>query len=359
MACVTLATAFAAATVGCSFVRLDADKSSVLVRTLEWDESRRAGTQMAWHPAGQRMGGELFGILGLQWTNTHGFVSYDTLPIVGVTLEGQNTQGLAVSALMHYSAVYEKRDPSKPYIHYAHVAQWILGTCETVAEAQTALAGVQVVEVMTSELPKMMRLHWVITDPRESYILEFVGGKRQWHENKMGVLTNDPSYPWHVENLNNYVALSNELPEHIIQVDKHPKPLSQGTQMIGLPGDGSPASRFVRLFYLRELGITTRPALVHDAILLGTALVNSVQIVRGDAVLRQDGGLKKDVEMTIWASMMMPSLRRMYFRTYVDMQWRLIDLDALNKTAAPWTVPMVDTSDLGVKNITNTLGASR
>ncbi len=94
--------------------------------------------------------------------------------------------------------------------------------------------------------------HWMVTDPTgDSIVIEYTEGKVKVHENPLGVITNNPNYDWHMTNLRNYIQLSKSpYPTKSIDGRKDEvidlAPLGGGSGMLGLPGDMTPPSRFVR-----------------------------------------------------------------------------------------------------------------
>jgi choloylglycine hydrolase len=101
----------------------------------------------------------------------------------------------------------------------------------------------------------------MITDPSgASIVVEFTGGQLKIHDNDLGVITNAPNYDWHLINLRNYINLSAvELPSKKI-VDLDFTALGGGSGMIGLPGDFTPPSRFVRAVAWTQTARSTQNA---------------------------------------------------------------------------------------------------
>lgn len=182
-------------------------------------------------------------------------------------------------------------------------------------------------------------------------------------ENHPRVMTNDPDIKWHWRNLNTHVNLSPNYPVENdplqVKVDDDigivPRPVGHGWNLFGLPGDSSPPSRFIRLFYLRGYAMTTNPPKsFDDAAVLGTALLNNVFIplgtVAADPKKKSDGP-----ELTDYAVLKSAQDRVMLIRGYRNSQWRKIDLKRLDFSQAR-TWPLEDGS-LGIQDITDA-GAS-
>ena len=94
-------------------------------------------------------------------------------------------------------------------------------------------------------------LHWLIADRNGSIVVESMQSGLHIHENPVGVLTNNPPFDWHMMNLNNYMHLSTAAPENRFSDQITLKPYSLGMGGIGLPGDLSSPSRFVRAAFTR------------------------------------------------------------------------------------------------------------
>merc|ERR1712137_513239 len=116
------------------------------------------------------------------------------------------------------------------------------------------------------------------------------------------------------------------------EVGNVPEVLSLGFDVFGLPGDSSPQSRFVTLFYLR--GYATKaapPENTDDAITLTSALMNRVFIPLG-SLASNPKSLTDPLEYVPWTVVKIPTEKRFLFRGYRNMQWRQIDMDKLDLT---------------------------
>merc|ERR1712100_406242 len=108
--------------------------------------------------------------------------------------------------------------------------------------------------------------HWALADAAgRSIVLEYIDGKRVVYENTPRVLTNDPPLDWHWRNLDAYVNLNSEYPHQNdflatdTEIGTVPRPIGNGWNLAGMPGDSSPPSRYVQLFYLRGYALKTAP----------------------------------------------------------------------------------------------------
>eukprot|EP00438_Fugacium_kawagutii_P009084 Skav200013 [mRNA] locus=scaffold1611:6512:7732:+ [translate_table: standard] len=276
------------------------------------------------------------------------------------TFEGMNEEGLTISAHYLAQAVYEAPSAAMPSVSALDLVPAILANCSSVDDAIQLLESVHVV---TPELgmQNFGGLHWAMADSSgRSVIVEYLEGKRTVLENHPRVMTNDPDIRWHWRNLNTYVNLSPNYPwqNDILQIKTDddigavPRPIGHGWNLFGLPGDSSPPSRFVRLFYLRGYAMKSQQVKsFKDAVVLGTGLLNNIFLplgpVAGNPREAGDGP-----ELTDYAVLKSCQDKVMLIRGYVNSQWRQIDLNRLDFSKAH-TWPLEDGS-LGVQDITHT-----
>ncbi|MBX7164867.1 MAG: choloylglycine hydrolase family protein [Pirellulales bacterium] len=225
------------------------DGAVVFGRTLEWgtfDLKSRLVLVPRGHEYQSHLGDKL---VGRVWKTVYGAVGLDVLEKDHL-VDGMNEQGLAVNVFYHPGfAEYAKLDPSKAAttIETLDLCQYLLTTCATVAEVRRALAEVTVVGVLEPAIGIAPPIHLIVTERGgKAIVVEFTQGKTTVHDAPLGVITNAPNYDWHMINLRNYLNLSPvALPDK--QIDELDfRPLGGGSGMIGLPGDFTPPSRFVR-----------------------------------------------------------------------------------------------------------------
>jgi choloylglycine hydrolase len=190
---------------------------------------------------------------GLKWTAKYGVVGINALGLP-IVCDGVNEAGLACGMLLYPGyAEYMKYDSAKKSntITQVEVATWILTNCATVAEVRNSVGKIIVCKGETrhaGDLP----LHYTVHDKSgASIVIEYTGGKLHIFDNPLGVMTNSPSFDWHMTNLQNYANLrpANSTPITVENVQA--SGFGQGTGMLGLPGDYTPPSRFVRLVALK------------------------------------------------------------------------------------------------------------
>ncbi len=234
----------------CTGITLRAkDGAVVFGRTLEWG-SFDLKSRLVIVPRGFEYKSYLEnGQIGKTWKTVYGAVGLDVVE-KDLIQDGMNEKGLAVNVFYHPGfAEYAKFDAEKVdnTLGSLDLCQFLLTTCATVEEARQAAAAVNVVGVLEPAIGIPAPIHLMVTEPGgKAAVIEFNQGETKFHDATLGVITNAPNYDWHVTNLRNYVNLSPvALPDRKIE-DLNFAPLGGGSGMIGLPGDYTPPSRFVR-----------------------------------------------------------------------------------------------------------------
>lgn len=186
---------------------------------------------------------------GVSWEAEHGAVGFDYLGLDKL-IDGMNEVGLVLNALYHpgYADYPDLADDRDDQIEIKDVALYLLNTCATVEQARAAI---QTVRVVGRSMPQIggipAPLHFLVTEPSGAQmVIEFCDREVQFYDAPLGVLTNSPRYDWHTTNLRNYANLSTAAPEARTVRGVDIAPLGHGAGEVGLPGDMTPPSRFVR-----------------------------------------------------------------------------------------------------------------
>lgn len=166
--------------------------------------------------------------------------------------EATNEKGLSMAGLnfpgnADYKPYAEQQDNISPF----EFIPWILGKCENINEVMEALSKINLVNINFSEELPLSPLHWIISDRERSITVESVAGGLKIYENSIGVLTNNPTFDYHLMNLNNYMHLHEGAPENRLCTSEELQVYSLGMGAMGLPGDFSSASRFVRAAFVK------------------------------------------------------------------------------------------------------------
>lgn len=168
--------------------------------------------------------------------------------------DGMNEKGLCMAALnfpgnAYYGASVDGKDNVAPF----ELFPWVLGQCATVEEAEALLSRLNLIDCPFSDELPLTPLHWMISDGTQSIVVEPLREGLRICENPVGVLTNNPPFLWHMTNLANYLQLSAEPPVNRLGVPV--EAYSRGMGAMGLPGDPSSASRFVRAVFLARQAV--------------------------------------------------------------------------------------------------------
>ena len=166
--------------------------------------------------------------------------------------EATNEKGLSMAGLnFPGNAVYFDPQPGKDNIPPYALIPWVLGQCANLDEARLLLENLHLVnENFSKDLP-LSPLHWQISDKTGSLVVESVNEGLKIYENPFGVLTNNPPFEYHRLHLNDFMALHTGPAENrFANLPLHNYSLGMGA--LGLPGDFSSASRFVKAFFVKE-----------------------------------------------------------------------------------------------------------
>jgi choloylglycine hydrolase len=277
---------------------------------------------------------------GLRWKSKYGVVGANAfgLPMI---LDGMNEKGLDVG--LFYFPGYAKYQQVKADELGKVLAPWELGiyllsTCADVNQAVAAAKSAVVGDVVQKNMGMVPPVHYVVTDATgNSVVIEYLDGQLKVFANPLGVITNSPSYDWHMTNLSNYINLSVSNVPKLDVAGTEFKSFGQGTGMLGLPGDFTPPSRFVRAVAFSKTALPVETA--QQGVLQAFHILNQFDIPKGAARGTDNG--QKVVDYTLWTSAADLKNLRYYFRTYDNSRIRMVDLKAVDLGAKQVkTIPM-------------------
>ena len=333
---------FAVNSNGCTGIMLKAkDKTVVYGRTMEWG-AFDLNSRVAIVPRGYSFTGQTpDGFNGRQWKAKYGFVAIDILEkdIFG---DAMNEEGLGVGAFYQPGfASYMKYDKTKAAdtISAVDLGAYLLGNFATVDEVAEGIKQIRVVGLVLKEIGIEVPLHWMVVDKTgKSIVIEYLKGELQIFENPLGVITNSPEYHWHMTNLRNHVNLSAvALPAMKLEdIDFHP--LGAGSGMIGLPGDYTPPSRFVRAVAWTQ---TARPTETStETIYELLRILDNFNLPLGSA--EGSGQAKKMLEgmrsSTIWTSAWDLNENILYYHTQHNRRVRKLHMTEIDFSKNPDTI---------------------
>lgn len=269
---------------------------------------------------------------GMMWNNKYGFVAITPGDFMYAT-DGLNERGLSVGVLYFPEfAEYQDRELSLDdhSISNVDLAAYILGNFDNVDKVRNKLRTLRVVYNKDAEkaFDAPTPLHLIVTDNRgDSIIIEYIAKELVIHDNVARVLTNAPSYDWHVLNLRNYSTLSSKGQGAALQFDKlNLKPFGAGSGMFGIPGDYMPPSRFIRAFAMTHT--TTQLTSAEQAVKHATHLLNNFDIPKG--LVREGDSSHLKISTTQWSVVADLSNTRYYYWTEHNRRLRFVDLKTIN-----------------------------
>lgn len=188
-----------------------------------------------------------FAIIGVACVINNYPLFADAINEKGLGVAGLNFPGYA----KYNQEIVENVDNITPY----EIIPWILATCETVDDARKLINNLNIVAIPFMKGLELATLHWIISDKTSSIVLEVTDNGVNIHENPVGVMTNNPTFEWHMTNLSNYLNCDpvDLKSKKILGFDANP--LGHGTGGLGLPGDTSTTSRFVKTVFAKASSV--------------------------------------------------------------------------------------------------------
>ena len=227
--------------------------------------------------------------------------------------DGTNECGLSMAGLYFPgNAVYLPEAQGKDNITPFEFIPWILAQCKNINEAVAAVQNINLVKIPYNDKYPLSPLHWIIADRESSVTVEPAKNGVEIYNNPVGVLTNNPPFKFHLHNLANYINLTRDEPTNRFAQELEIKPYSKGMGAIGLPGDLSSASRFVRAAFTK-LNSVCKPS-ESSSVSQFFHILDSVAQFRG-CVKTADG-----YEKTIYSSCCNTDEGIYYYKTYENSQ---------------------------------------
>ena len=274
------------------------------------------------------------GKAGLAWTSKYGYLFVDGMNS-GLATDGMNEKGLSFEALYlpgdaQYQTVPASKDAAG--LPYMYLGDWVLGNFQSVDEVREALPGVYVFGQTIPQAGSMIfPLHFAIYDSTgKGIVVEYTKKGMQIYNNDVGILTNSPTYDWHITNLANYLNLSPYSPSPITEGGMTFSSIGQGAGSFGLPGDISPPSRFVKTAFLKRNVVPG--ADVKATVNLAEHIINNVDIPLGSVRTKRPDG-QDSLEFTQWVVIKDLTHHVLYYRGYSDLTLRSIAMDKIDFSA--------------------------
>ncbi|WP_182199777.1 linear amide C-N hydrolase [Paraliobacillus salinarum] len=215
--------------------------------------------------------------------------------------DGINEMGLMGSnnLLPHYATFSPEAVDGKINLTTSYAFNYLLTRCSNVAEVREEASKMNITAYGETKEDASTTMHFFFMDATgEKVVLEPINGMLVAYDNPYGVLTNAPEFDWHETNLKNYLHLQPENIEKATFNETTVSKLGEGTGMLGVPGDFTPPSRFVRAAYF--VANTPKQLNRHDAILQNFRILSQFDIPTG-AVIETEKKLKDE---TLYTSVM-------------------------------------------------------
>lgn len=235
-----------------------------------------------------------------------------------------NEKGLGVAGLNFVgNAKYSSVKDGKCNVAQFEFIPYILSKCASVKEARQCLEKICITDTpFKSDLPTA-QLHWIIADKDEAITVESVGEGVMVYENPVGVLTNNPPFPIQMFNLSNYMNISNKAPQNLFS-DKLPlKAYSRGMGALGLPGDLSSQSRFVRAAFVKLNSVSGESE--NESVSQFFHILGAVEQQRGCCDVGDE-----NYEITIYTSCCNADKGIYYYTAYNNHQISAVDMHKAN-----------------------------
>lgn len=251
-----------------------------------------------------------YALIGMAYVTEEYPLYYDAVNEKGLGMAGLNFVG---------NADYKKQAADKENIAQYEFIPWILGQCATVKEAKELLEKINLIDTPFNDKLPLAQLHWLIADAAEAITVEAVREGIKIYSNPAGVLTNNPPFPEQMFHLNNYMHLSPKSPANRFSEKLPLYTYSRGMGAMGLPGDLSSQSRFVRVAFTKMNSVSGETEA--ESVSQFFHILGSVEQQRGCC----DVGNGK-YEITIYTSCCNASKGIYYYTTYDNHQITAVDM---------------------------------
>ncbi len=233
-----------------------------------------------------------------------------------------NECGLGVAGLNFPNQAYYPKEEvvNKRNIYVFNFLLWLVSNFKDVNEVKEEIKNLVLIDKQILENIPSATLHFIITDKTgECIVVEQTKNGLHIYDNKVGVLTNSPSFDYHMMNLSNYTNITYELSKPITLINNEITPHGQGNSLLGIPGDITPASRFIKAVVLKDATLKNCkniniPQYFH--------ILNSVSMIDGVAKINNDLN-----NITQYTSCMDLTNNVYYYNTYQNYSIMKIDMN--------------------------------
>lgn len=251
-----------------------------------------------------------YAMIGIAYVHNGYPLYYDATNEMGLSMAGLNFPGNA-----DYKPEISEKDNITPF----EFIPWILGQCSTVKDTKVLLDKINLLEEHYNNKLPLSPLHWMISDRESSITVESVKDGLKIYENPVGVLTNNPTFDMQLFHLNNYMNLSPQKPENRFSDKVKLTRYSNGMGALGMPGDWSSQSRFVKTAFTKLNSVCGTSE--EESVSQFFHILGSVEHQRGCVDMGNNL-----YEITLYSSCCNTDKGIYYYRTYENSQITAVDM---------------------------------
>ena len=269
---------------------------------------------------------------GLEMKTKYGFAGMNALG-KNIVVDGVNENGLYLGCFYFNGfASYEEltKENQKNAISSEELGNYILGSFSTVDEVIEGLKKVTVVGTFIKEINASAPFHYAVSDASgRSIVIEYTEEGLKIFDNNVGVVCNNPTYDWHLVSIRNYVNLTPNNSKGFSIAGEDFAPLAEGTGMLGLPGDYTSTSRFVRATAFVQTALPSADE--EEGVFRAFHILNAFDIPKG--VVRNKVNETVHTDYTVWTSVVDTKNVTYYYNTYKNQEVQKLDIRDFLKQA--------------------------
>lgn len=276
-----------------------------------------------------------YAMIGMAFVQDDYPLYYDAVNEKGLGMAGLNFVG---------NAAYHEPVPDKDNVAVFEFIPWILSRCATVAEARKLIERINLTAEPFSAQLGAASLHWLIADREEAITVESMNDGIHIHANPVGVLTNNPPFDRQMFRLNDYMHLSRKDPQNLFSKELDLSRYSRGMGAMGLPGDLSSQSRFVRAAFVKMNSVSGESE--KESVSQFFHILGAVDQQRGCCDVGDE-----EYEITIYTSCCNADKGIYYYTTYENHQITAVDMHRENLDGAALSrYPLITDQQIHAQN---------
>ena len=246
--------------------------------------------------------------------------------------EASNEKGLSIAGLYFpKNTYYFPNDNSKLSLAPYELIPYFLGLYRSVKEIKELILNLNITNIPFSSKYPVSDLHWMISDSDECIVIEQMKGGLKIYENPYGVLTNNPPFHYQLININNYRNLTPNYVDSRFSNKVNLGQYGQGMGAIGLPGDNTPTSRFVRAAFNKLNSVNGNDEM--SSITQFFHILDSVSMVRGSTITKEG-----NFDITTYSCCINTSKGIYYYKTYTNNQITAIKMTEQEKNKSDLSI---------------------